>query len=181
MPSTLARAHGRLAVRAAVRGRLADLAGSFPTLALGVAGVTTTLLVLASSATAHGPRHGRRARRAGHHQRPGRYRGRNTAAISAADQVPAWRALRSAGATPARVRRTAATEAGPTVALGVLLGLTTTAPTLPSLWTALALPVDVGPIAMPWTAIAPAAGSATVAGPAVAPTAHRTVAPPHTR
>ncbi|MFE3196905.1 FtsX-like permease family protein [Embleya sp. NPDC059237] len=106
----------------------------------------------------------------------------NTAAMSAADQAPAWRALRSAGATPAQVRRTAATEAGLTVALGVLLGLATTALTLLPLWTALALLVGVGPIAMPWTAIAlTAAASATVAVPAAALTAHRAIAPPRTR
>ncbi|MCF2528337.1 FtsX-like permease family protein [Yinghuangia soli] len=91
----------------------------------------------------------------------------NTAAASAADQAPAWRALRLAGATRAQVLRTAALESVLMVALGLLLAGVAAAATLGPLW--LALLLLVGPIGLtvPWGAIALiAAACAAVAVPA---------------
>ncbi|MGA4542553.1 FtsX-like permease family protein [Uniformispora flossi] len=101
----------------------------------------------------------------------------NATAMSAADQAPAWQALRLAGATRAQIRRTAAAEAALTVAVGVVLGLLATALTLLPLWTALVSLTGVGPLLMPWTAIGVVAGvAAVVAVPAAVAAAQHAIA-----
>lgn len=91
----------------------------------------------------------------------------NTTAMSTADQAPVWRALRLAGATRAQVLRTAAVEAALMVGLGVLLGALATVATLVPLWTAIALLIGPGSLALPWGAVGvTVAACAAIAVPA---------------
>ncbi|GAA4958311.1 hypothetical protein GCM10023205_21160 [Yinghuangia aomiensis] len=80
---------------------------------------------------------------------------------------------------PAQIRRTAAAEAGLTVAIGVVLGLVATALTLLPLWTALVLLTGVVLVLMPWATIGVVAGvGAVVAVPAAVVAAQRAIAGP---